>query len=170
MIARIVTTGVAIVGCIFVLGLVLEAIQKITGQHVSELGFFPIVAALSALAVISAYGREQTAPAFEACKVFAFTGAAIIFPHVMGAWVLLLVVAGVAVVYWRPAIAGWHYLTVSLPLERAAHKQQVLTEKLDADTALAEAVLRHERAKAALEDAERVAAESAVLRSKPAGG
>jgi hypothetical protein len=167
MFARLGVAAGVLVGCIFALSIALEIAPLFLGHRVNEHGLFVLVLPM---AIVSAIAAQSGSPSIqlptEIAKIFAFAGAAMILSNTGSApLLLLLLAAGYVAVYAMPVIQGWHYLFVRRPLEQNALKQRTLTTKLDADSDLADATLRYERARAALADAE-LAAEEAEQRGR----
>lgn len=161
MYGKVIAAVAAFVGCMFVLGVTFD-IFRMAGHPISQSGFFPLLVIISAIAVVAAFGRESTEPWIEVCRVLAFAGIALIFSTFFGPIGLFAILAGVIVVYGYPALAGWNYLFIRRPIEQRAMNEQSFSAKLNADTELAEAMMRHERARAALAEAE-----DAVAKAEP---
>jgi hypothetical protein len=160
MFAQVVLAAGAIVIGIIGLGTTLGITSLFLGHSVNEHGLFLLVVPMAGISVFASFGRSETFAAVEVIVIFAFVGAAMVFSNVAGPVMLLLLFAGYLGLYGLPCVRAWNYLLVRRPLEQAALRQQTLSLKLDADTGLAEAALRHERARAALADAERALEEA----------
>jgi hypothetical protein len=162
MFGQIARAAVATFICIFVLGGTLEILRLIVGPSFSERGLFLLVIPMAAISWIAHYGDEDyeyyddyegNELAIEVIRIFVVVGAAIILANFFPL-LLLFLFGGYIALYAKRFVIGWNYLVVRRPLEREAEKQAALSQKLDADSDLADAVLRHERARAALADAE----------------
>jgi hypothetical protein len=153
MYGRVIAAIVAFVGSMAGVGMIFEPLTQF-GHPINEAGFPLLLIVLGPLAVLASYGRDSTVPWIEVCKVVGLSGATLLVASFVGVLGLVAGLVAAAALYGYPAIAGWNYLFVRRPLEQQAKKQQTLSAKLDADTELAEAMLRHERARAALADAE----------------
>jgi hypothetical protein len=140
--------------CILVFGITLEIARAIIGSTFSEHGLFALVIPMGVISWIASYGREETSLAFEIPLIFIVIWFAMIFANVGSPLLLLILFGGYIALYAKPFLVGCNYVFVRAPLECDAEKQATLSEKLDADAELAEAVLRHERARSALADAE----------------
>lgn len=140
--------------CLLVSGGSLEIVRLIVGPTYSEHGLFMLVVPMGAISWIASYGKEETDPAIEIVLIFVVIWFAIIFVNIASPLLLLLLFGGYIALYARPFLIGWNFVFVRRPLELEAEKQATLSHKLDADSELAEAVLRHERARVALNDAE----------------
>ncbi len=153
MYGKVIAAVAAFAGCMSVLGMTFD-IFRMVGHPINQSGFFPLLVIIAAIAVVASFGRESTQPWVEVCRVLAFAGIALIFANLFGPIGLFAILAGVIVAYGYPALAGWNYLFIRRPLEQRAMNEESFSAKLNADTELAEAMLRHERARAALVDAE----------------
>jgi hypothetical protein len=160
MVLRALGLVIAAILCMGVIGLGLDFL-RLFGLNIQEHGLsVPALLIMIGVAYVASNGRTgQLEILPEMIKVFAFL-AALILAASIGNWIVLLVLfAAYVALYAKPFLSGWNYLFVRRPLEQQALKQRTLSAKLDADTELVEATLRHERAKAALDDAERAVAE-----------
>jgi hypothetical protein len=145
--------GVAVIG----LGL---DFFRLFGIRIQESFALPALLVMAGVGYVASQGKSgDVDPWPELLKILGFL-AALIFVVNFGNWIIALAFLGAyAAVYAMPFVRGCNYLFVRRPLERHALKQQTLSVKLGADSELAEATLRHERARAALAEAE---AEDAV--------
>jgi hypothetical protein len=149
---------VAAVVCMIALGIILGITSLFLGHSVNEHGLFFLLFPMAGISWLASYGRDETFAPVEVAVIFAFIAVAMVLSNVAGAiWLVILVAAYVAI-YGLPVARGSHYVFVRRPIEQAALKQQTLSSKLDVDAELAEATLRHERARAALADADRFVA------------
>jgi hypothetical protein len=116
------------------------------------LGMFPMFA----VAVLAGQSRDwQVEWLSQVIRIFAFIGAWLIVSSYPNAILILVFVAVFVAMYVKPFLSSTNYLFVRRPLEQQALKQRMLDQKLEAEAAVAEATLRRERARAALEDAEK---------------
>lgn len=146
--------------CIFAVGFVLEVLN-LFGLGIRSDFSLLLVIPMAAVAWVASKGREQPNELVpEVIILFVFLGTLIIVANI-GHWFFWLAwLAAYGAMYGKPFLAGVHYLNEVQPLERQAETQTALTQKLDADAELAEATVRYERARVALEDAEWAADEA----------
>jgi hypothetical protein len=153
MILRILGYILVALLCMGAIGLGLEFL-RFFGLHPQESASGVLLLPMAGVAWIAAHGKSDPVEVVpEMIKVFAFFAAFLVAMNVSGI-LLLAVFAAYVAVYGKPFLLGWNYLFVRRPLEQRALKEQTLSAKLDADSELAEATLRHERAQAALAEAE----------------
>jgi hypothetical protein len=115
------------------------------------LGMFPMLA----IAILAGQSRQwQVEWLGQVIRIFSFIGAWFVISSYPNPILILAFVGAFGVMYLRPLLTSINYLFVRRPLEQQALKQHMLDQKLEADAAVAEATLRRERARAALEDAE----------------
>jgi hypothetical protein len=146
--------------CMVAIEFVLEFL-RLFGLHPQDYGLFILVLPMAGVAWVASHGKTDEVEVLpEMLIVFGFVGLLVLLLN-YGNWFLLLAfVAAYAAVYGKPLVLGYNYLLVRRPLEQQALKQQTLSAKLDADSELAEATLRHERARAALAEAEEAVVEA----------
>jgi hypothetical protein len=133
---------------------------RLFGLHPQDGATGVLLLPMAGVAWIATHGKSDPVEVVpEMIKVFAFFAALLVAMNVSGILFLAVFAAYVAV-YGKPFLLGYNYLLVRRPLEQHALKQQTLSAKLDADGELAEATLRHERARAALAEAEEAVEEA----------
>jgi hypothetical protein len=146
--------------CMGAIGLGLDFL-RLFGVHSQDNVSGVLLLPMAGVAWIATHGKsDPVAVVPEMIKVFAFFAALLVAMNVGSGILLLAVFAVYVAVYGKPFLLGWNYLFVRRPLEQQALKQQTLSAKLDADGELAEATIRHERARAALAEAERAVEEA----------
>jgi hypothetical protein len=115
------------------------------------LGTLPMLA----VAGIASHGfRERKDPMQQLVMVFAFIAVWLVVSSFANPVAMIIFVGVFIAVYLKALLLSLNYYFVRRPLEQHAHKQRVLNAKLDVDATIAEATIRRERARAALEEAE----------------
>jgi len=151
--------GVALI-CGLAIGFIIDFLH-LFGVNIHERGSVLLLIPMGLVSWVASKGRTgETNFIVEIVIVFVFLGSVIIVAHIANWFLWLCWIGAYAAVYAKPFISGWHFVSVVRPLEAHAETQAALGAKLDMDAEIAEATLRYERARAALEDAEREANEA----------
>jgi hypothetical protein len=160
MILRMLGYIIVAVLCMGAIGLGLDFL-RLFGLHPQENESGVLLLPMAGVAWIATHRKSDPVEVVpEMIKVFAFFAALLVAMNIGSAILLLALFAAYVAVYGKSFLLGWNYLFVRRPLEQQALKQQTLSAKLDADSELAQATLRHERARVALAEAEEAVEEA----------